>query len=240
MHSWEVNQASAPVDEDALKQEALAALSDGRESSFPYSSGTPDLLVSIISGPSAAILRPSQIEDESLADKLLQAALFGTDKIFDKSSGSENYIEGENLVIKQKDGENFIKLNPKGGLTFGVNLQNNPGHGYWGGVVITKEKLRDRLQKILRYAAFVLDIIDNTRRLTHFSLAVKFGREGSFTVQSEAEANRHSITVVLGSSYGQKKEPIQLTPAVRHRSSLVHDIDGICDDLITLLKRSLA
>jgi hypothetical protein len=241
LHSWEVNQASAPVDDEALSKYAIVALQNARNGfSRSYSSNTPDLLVSIISGPSQAILRPSQMEDEALAEKLLPAALFGPHKIFDKSSGCENYIEGENLYIRQNDGGNFIVLDPKGGLTFGITLQRNTDLGHWGGMVIVKEQLLEKLKNVLLFGAFVLDTIDNTNRLTHFSLAVAFGDGKMFTIQTQAEAQRNSNSINLGSFLNQKRVPVQLTPAVRHRSALVHDIQGICEDLFTLLKRSLA
>ncbi|RYF52101.1 MAG: DUF4062 domain-containing protein, partial [Cytophagaceae bacterium] len=93
LHSWEVSQASAPVDEASLITDALSALSNNISGNSHFrSSSESDLLISVISGPSIPILRPSQIEDESFVDKLLQAALFGPDKIFDKSSGSESYV----------------------------------------------------------------------------------------------------------------------------------------------------
>jgi len=240
LHSWEVNQASAPVDEASLITGSLDALSNNvKSNSHSHSTGESDLLISVISGPSIPILRPSQIEEESFVDKLLQAALFGPYKIFDKGSGSESYIDGENLYIKQNDGENFIMLDPKGGLTFGVSLRNKSASDHWGGIVIIKEQLLDKMEKVLRYAAFVLDSIDNTQRLTHFCLAVQLTHGGSIVTQAESEAQRQSNIINLGNSYGHKKNAIHLTPAVRHRSALVHDIDAICADLTTLLKRSL-
>jgi len=105
--------------------------------------------------------------------------------------------------------------------------------------VIVKEQLIEKMEKVLRYAAFVLDSIDNTQRLTHFCLAIQLTRAGTIVTQAESEAQRQSSIINLGNSYGQKKNAIHLTPAVRHRSALVHDIDAICADLTTLLRRSL-
>jgi hypothetical protein len=105
--------------------------------------------------------------------------------------------------------------------------------------VIIKEQLLDKMERVLRYAAFVLDSIDNTQRLTHFCLAVQLTRGGTIVTKAESESQRQSNIINLGNSYGQKKNAIHLTPAVRHRSALVHDIEGICADLTTLLKRSL-
>src|SRR5690606_2688555 len=79
IHQWELATQAGPVDERALLEQAVGGIPN--EPRGNVRSGH-ELILSIASGPRQPVLRPSQIESEALHEKVLQAALFGPQKIF--------------------------------------------------------------------------------------------------------------------------------------------------------------
>ena len=100
LHRMEVSNASAPFDPAEVLQRALAAFPrDDRN----YTRGEA-LTVAVFGGPSQTILRPSEIEQPELAEKLEQQALYGTIRIFERGEGTTPDFVNDKLVIKQMGG----------------------------------------------------------------------------------------------------------------------------------------
>ena len=76
-----MSRVAGPVDERSLLERALSLLPEERRN---YSTGVRHLAVSVACGPAQSILRPSQIEERSLAEHLAQSALFGPARILDR------------------------------------------------------------------------------------------------------------------------------------------------------------
>ncbi|MEJ7779290.1 MAG: DUF4062 domain-containing protein [Daejeonella sp.] len=234
IHEWQISITAAPLDFEKLSQAAMAAVETEQNGHH----GTTRLILSIISGPFQAVLRPAEIEKPQLADDLLQAALFGKYKIFDTNTGSDKRIDSDSLVIHQEQGQRSIKLDPQGGLLFEFNVLDGSRSGL--GIVVISEDLEKLIISILQYAAWVLDKIDPTQRLTHVSIAAGFTDSSHIIIRSRAENNDGTNSFSFGYSNNNNSQPVQLMPAHRSRSALSNDVEMITEDFLTLLKRNIS
>ena len=162
---------------------------------------------------------------------MLKEALFGQNPIFTTESGNENGVEGYNLVIQQQQGKQAIKLDPQGSLLFRIKLEQKSM-----GMVVIKEQIEQQIVSALKYAAWVLDRIDPTQRLTHVALAVSITEANSIVIRTQAEQDASPNSYSM--EYGQRdSRPVHLTPPHRPRAALNYEAEHLAEDLITLLKR---
>lgn len=228
VHEYEMSKAAGPVDENAMLDRAIGMLPKDQRN---YSTGQKRLSITIVAGPEQSILRPSQIEDRDLAERLLQWGLFGQTRILDRAKGTENLVEDGALVIRQ-DRDAAVTMLPQGHLLFTLPL---PRSGDMMGAVI-EEDIADLVKRILRYAVSVLDRVDPTQRLTHVVLAASIS-EAQYLIwrtRSEAAASNGSVSHGIGH---KEPGPVTLSPALRTRAALKHDEHDLVEDLVTLLRR---
>jgi hypothetical protein len=235
MHHHAVASASSPLDPDALKARALAMLPTVRRDS-----GTPFLELAIASGPSQAILRPAQIEDEALVRALQRQALFGPPVVLDVNVGTRHGLADEALFIEQpgRHGESArIVLWPSGDIALRLPLgRNDRGMGL---PVIIQETVAAKLADALAYSAWLLDHIDPTQRLTHVALAARVLGGSAFGWRTERE---HAASPNSGSMMGFGREdelstPVTLSPVHMARPALVMHAARMNEDLVALLRR---
>jgi hypothetical protein len=231
VHEWELANAVGPVNETQLLTQALSLLP--KEDRGRYRSDGRSLVLTIASGPSRAILRPSELEKPSFQEELLQLALFGPDRIFTPAKATAADIEDHALVLTHDDGTGTVRLDGQGNLTLKLPLNADGGHG----VVVIEEDVAQVLAAGLRYAVALLDRIDPTQRITHISLCAALSGNSDTVVwrtQREQDASPNSYSMGFGH---KERKPVHLTPAVRPRPALRHQASQLIEDLITLLRR---
>lgn len=226
LHAWMVANATGPVDEQAMLQDALAALPEEQRG---YSQFGRRLVISLAPGPKQAILRPSEIDGGQLADEITQAALFGPTKLFSTEKSNIVKVQGHVLVLTHDEGQGEVRLAPEGTINISLPL-NLAGHG----MVVIEEDVIVTLSKALRYATWLLDKVDPTQRLTHCALAAKItgGDGGTWRTQKEQEASPSSFQMFMG-----KPEAVHLRPAHRPRPALTQQAEQLVEDLVALLRR---
>lgn len=226
LHGWMVANATGPVDEQTMLQDALAALPEERRG---HSQFGRTLVLSVASGPKQAILRPSEIESSQLADEITQAALFGPTRLFSTEKSNVVKVQGHALVLTHDEGQGEVRLEPEGTVTISLPL-NLAGHG----MVVIEEDVTATLSTALRYATWLLDRVDSTQRLTHSALAVKItgGDGGTWRTQREQAASPNSYQMCVG-----KPEAVHLRPGHRPRPALTQQADQLVEDLVALLRR---
>ncbi|MXW26581.1 MAG: DUF4062 domain-containing protein [Dehalococcoidia bacterium] len=99
LHLFAVSVASGSIDERELLAIAEGGVDDSTASKF--FGGEPEVVLSLAPGPRREILRPSELEDDSLARELQQEVLFGTHSLFAVESGASTELRGERLVVSQ-------------------------------------------------------------------------------------------------------------------------------------------
>jgi hypothetical protein len=165
-----------------------------------------------------------------LQEELLQAILFGPQRLFSPSRPTTATVEDHALVLKH-DEVGSVRLDEEGILLMRLPLSPD-----LHGMVIIEENVTRALTAGLRYAVWLFDRIDPTQRLTHMALAATlFGGDTTvWRTQKEQDANPNSYSTG-GSRNGH--QPIHLAPAHRPRAALRHNADQLVEDLVTLLRR---
>ncbi|WP_374949726.1 DUF4062 domain-containing protein [Mucilaginibacter sp.] len=235
IHEWQISVTAAPLDFDQLSSSAFQVV-EASQKQNTHSSGSPKLLLSIIGGPIQPILRPSEIEKTEFADDLIQGALFGPHRIFDKRYGSQAKMDSDSLVIYQEETQASVSIDPQGGILFQLNIHDQSNR--MSGMAVIKEQLESSILNAFKYACWLLDKIDATQRLTHVSFAVGFKDSNGVLIRTRAESDASPNSYSFGHSFDSKNVPVQLKPSYRSRSAIGNDPKTLTDDLITLLKRA--
>jgi hypothetical protein len=236
IHRYELANATAPLDPDALRARALRLIP---QSSSSYSS--PRLNLALAAGPTQSILRPAEIEGLSLRDAIQQQALFGTPAIFDRRLGTDSRLEGNALVIFQegRHGEHAaeIRLCESGDMFVQIPL-DHPDQGMGMSVVI-QESVEEGLAATLSTAAWLLNHIDPTERISHVAPAVRLMGGGALAWRSRHEhaASPNSVSMTTFGQEQQRDEPVLLTPPHLPRPALTINAARLIEDFVVLLRR---
>jgi hypothetical protein len=228
LHEWTVASATAPLDPKELLQRALDALPKDR---YGRQSGGPFLTLSIAAGPAQPVLRPSELEAPKLAKDLQKEAIFGDLPIFDPKAGSQAEMDDDFLVIFQERGP-IVRLNTQGSIVLQLAVAQNE-HG----MSIIEEEVAGTITAGLAYAAWVLDRIDPTQRLSHVVVVASMRGTGfaGWKTRSEHQASPNRSLMRMN----DEPATVHLTPPHRPRSALTSDAEGLTADLITLLRRQV-
>jgi hypothetical protein len=236
IHRYELANASAPLDPDALRARALSLIPESRSS---YSS--PRLNLGLAAGPAQSILRPAEIEGQSLRDAIQQQALFGSPAIFDRRLGTDSRLEGRALVIYQegRDSEHAaeIRLWESGDMFVQIPLAH-PDQGMGMSVVI-QESVEQGLAATLSTAAWLLNQVDPTERISHVVPAVRLmgGGAVAWRTRREHAASPNSISMTTFGKEQQRDEPVLLTPPHLPRAALTINAVRLIEDFVVLIRR---
>ncbi len=226
-----VAAVTGPVDEADLETRAIELIP--AESRNMVTSVA--LEVALTAGPAQRVLRPVEIEDPALAEELLQAALFGPDQLFDRSAGNETGLVDGVLVARQERGAS-VRLDERGSITLRLPLDGHTrsrGFDVAGHMVIVEEVVQQRLMTALGFAAWIMERIDATQRLTHIAIAARIsGAEyRAWRTLAQNSASPNSVSMGMGAS---EREPVCV---VERRASLRLDRPRLVEDLLVPLRR---
>lgn len=237
IHDYELAHAVGPLQPDALRERALALLPDLRRDS-----SSAMFSLSIAAGPAQSVLRPAEIEAQTLADDLQQRALFGSPPLFDRTLGTHAGLDRGALVIHQemRHGKGaMVALWESGDVLVQLPATGNRQRGELSLPVVIEEDIAEALQASIAYAAWLLDRIDPTEKLTHVALAARLAGGGYSGWRTRAE---HAASPKSGSfsMFGRdelRDAPVMLTPSHRARQALAMDAATLVEDLVVLLRR---
>lgn len=225
LHDVAMSDAVGAADTEEMSRRAFALIPP--ENRNVVTGASVD--IAIACGPRQQVLRPVEIEDSALAETLLQAGLFGTDRLFVPSLGNDVRFDSGALVIRQEGGASF-RLNEDGSILIRQPLDEPAGRRGWdmgGHMVIVQEVVQARLGTALSFCSMVLDRIDRTERVTDLAVAASIaGAEyRAWRTRAQNEANPGSVTVGMG---GRERGPVVKTvrrPALRvDRMRLIEDM----------------
>jgi hypothetical protein len=225
LYDHAIANVTGPIDQNEMTQRAIALLPAERRG---YSSGTAVLNLAVAGGPRQSILRPVEIEKRTLADALMQRALFGDHRLFDIALGAQQGMDGDVLVLSQER-SGKVTLNEQGSICVSVPIERSNSMM----PEIIYEVLQGQFAGTLDYASWVLDLIDPTQRLTHVAIAA--GLTGAdhmaWRTQRESVANPNSMSVGMRSN---EQTPVQISQT---RAALRLNAAQIVEDLVVPLRR---
>lgn len=232
IHSFELANTAAPLNATELRSAAEALVAEQSRRGFQ----TPSrLLLALTTGPKQQILRPTELEAESLEDGLHKEAMFGTLQLFDKSCGVDSRINGDILVIEQANGA-CLQLGEQGSLLIGLPLERRESRSSaFGGVTlgIIEESVLRGLTSAIAFADWTLDKIDPTQRATHIALAARIDASDylGWRTQAEQDASPNAGTMRMSPA---PRKPVCVD---RPRGALKFDLGRLAEDLLVPLRR---
>lgn len=225
LYDYAIANISSPVDQDELAQRAIALLPKERRG---YSSGIASLNLAVAGAPRQSILRPVEIEKRSLADALVQRALFGDHRLFDLKLGVQQGMDGDRLLLSQEHGGQ-VTLDEQGSVRVTLPVRSSDRMM----PEIIYEVVQEQFVGALDYASWVLDFIDQTQRLSHTAIAIGLtGAEHmAWRTQRESDARPNGLSMGSGNSQQAPVQTSQTRAALRLNSA------HIVEDLIVRLRR---
>jgi hypothetical protein len=195
--------------------------------------GTGTLVLSVSGGPSAVLLRPSEMRDATIGQRLLEQAVMGGAAVLSLSNATQTERESNRIALRQSNA--FVTVDNRGTIVVGWPAREDTRHGL---PAIIEEDVRDRLERAIRFAGGVLDQIDRQGRLTHVALCAGLLGAGGigWRTRAEHQASPNSMTMPPGLSMGRGAElVVQLDPPVRARTALALEAGSLAEDLVVLL-----
>lgn len=232
IHKFELAHAAAPLNTPELRAAAEGMLADR---SRHGSQGPSRLRFALAAGPRQQVLRPAELEADSLAEALHQQAMFGTPKLFEKSSGVDARMDGDVLVVEQENGAS-LRLDEQGGVAIALPLEREASRSRgFGGVMlgIVEESVLRELTNAIAFADWLLDKVDPTQRVTHVGLAARIEASEfmAWRTQAEQDASPNSGTMRMSPA---PKKPVCVD---RPRGALKFDARRLAEDLLVPLRR---
>ena len=228
LHDLELSRKTGSIDESELLGRAKTLLVDER-SSFGSS-----LCVIVTGGPRQQVLRPAELESQPLTDAIMQAALFGPDRVLDRSQGSASGIKSHHLLIEQD--RSSVLLTQLGDVRIVQPTQRESERRSRSLPALIEEEVRDAIARALRFAAWLLDHVDSNRRLNSVAPLVALVGGGYLGWLTKKEWEAHPSSVSMGTA-GEKSITVTLMPGVRPRPALASQASAMAEDLMVLLRR---
>lgn len=192
------------------------------------------LTVIVASGPQQEIVRPSELEDPELIRDVQREALLGDVPVLDPSRGTRTDVRGNTLTLEQDNAS--VLLDQLGTIRVIQPAQREEDRRGMQLPALIEEDVRDILHRGLRFAGWLMERVDPTRRISDVVPIASLQR-GSLTWRTRAEHERNPNTGRM--SIGPDPITVHLMPARRHRAVLVQALPATVDDLTVLLRRGV-
>lgn len=231
LHDMAMSDAVGVADPEEMARRALGLIPP--ENRNMVTSATIE--VAVASGPRQQVLRPVEIEDRALSRQLLQAGLFGSDRLFDQSLGNDVGLDNGALVIRQERGASFM-LTEDGSILIRQLLdepRNGRGWEMAGHMVILQEAVQARLTTALSFASMVLEQIDLTERVTDVAVAASISGAEYRAWRTSAQNDASPGSVTIGTGGGERRPVIKTV----RRAALRVDRGRLVEDLLVPLRR---
>lgn len=232
IHKFELVHTGAPLNPAELRSTAEVMIT---ERSRRGSHGRSRLCFALAAGPKQQVLRPAELEAESLANALHQQAMFGTPKFFEKSDGVNTRMDGDILLIEQENGAS-LRLTEQGDVVVELPLERKASNSRGFGSVmlgIVEESVLRELINAIAFSDGVLDKIDPTQRVTHVALAARIDASDFMAWRTQAEHDQSPNSGTMRTSSAPVKPVCVDCP----RGALKFDISRLAEDLLVPLRR---
>ena len=229
LHRHVLSDASQSASQDDLLDRAQEAIQGG-----VAHWQVPQLVLSVSAGPHQEILRPSELEDATLAQWVQREALFGPNRLFVPEEGTERSLRGDWLVLTQ--GASTIEIQATGSIVVRQPALSG-GRDDFSLPALIEEDIEERLGTALRFSLMILDQIDSVRRLSHVALAVEITDASYQAWRTRAEHQQSPNSMSIGMRQGPATA--HLSPPVRGRPELGQRASNYARDLMVLLRRQI-
>ncbi len=229
LHEHQMSRATGSADPEEMHRRALEALP-------PLSRNAatdPSLHVIVAGGPHQEVLRPAQLDDPALVREIHREALFGTAAVFHGTQGVHHRVDHSHLNLEQDD--RSVRISDDGTVRVTVPVLGERDSGWLRAIV--ENDVREWTAVALRFAGWLIDLVDSTRRLADVAVIAALNDTGMHPWRSTGDAgNPRRVQMRTGDQSAVVPE----SPRRRARAALAADAGAIAEDLSALLRRKLA
>lgn len=224
----QLSAATTPVDVSTMVERARAMITVEDRGVIRMTG--PLLHLAVVGGPTQTILRPSEIENQSVVDGIVSDLSTSHGYFTYRRRTEPRLVDGE-LVIEQENGAAF-RVDEAGAMLLSVPIEEAPGHLK----PLIEEHVGQAIEKGLAFADRMLEKFDRTQRLTRVVIAADIGTNGVFGWRTAREqaASPDSIQIAM---HGSASGPVMLNPPDRTRMALRAEHERLTEDLLALLRR---
>ena len=242
LHDLIINLKTTPVDTNDTADRARALIPTERTTS------NTGLLIAVAYGPHQTVLRPSELDKDSLRHFLLAETLTGKHAVLKPTDGTGISVPNTRASIQRgtinvvQGHDRMVSLSGSGDLLI-QQPARNIGGWHTGLPCLIEEDITERIANAFRFAARVLDRIDGSGRLTHFAAAVGLRNAGYLPWRTRSEHQRSPNQATVGSLGGfDLPNPIIVTssPPTQSRAALLNTADETAHDLTIKLRWHLS
>ncbi len=229
-----------PGDEDALERVLARIDTTGVRS---WSASEPTLVVAVAGGPKRQILRPSDLEDETLSEQIEQEARFGSYPLFYGTQGVTTSFDNNALILSHEQfnstATTSLLVDEEGTVRVARAAFRRRKGDRFSIPSLIEEDLQGDIRASLGLVDGMLGRIDPSQSLNRVAItAAILGQTGFLPWRTRAERDASPNSVTMGSRYSDDPIRVHLNPPIRDRSELRGQAaDMTAQDLTVLLRR---
>jgi len=176
------------------------------------------------------------LEDEGLAESVMQQALFGPQSVLDPSEGTRRNVSGDTLVLEQDT--RSIQLAEDGAIRITVPAVQPSARPAAALPVLVEEDVEDALAAMTGFGAWLLDEIDPNRRLSDLVVLAALENAGYTGWKTRAEVRADPNRANM-SMRGDELVVVPDDPRLLPRPALSSDRNRLARDLAVRLRREM-
>jgi hypothetical protein len=163
-----------------------------------------------------------------MPEALMQEGMFGSNRLFETARGVQPTMQNASLMLTQEGGAHVL-LTEEGSVVISMPARRTGQMG----MELVEEVVQTQFAAALAYAAWTLDYVDPTQRLTHVAIAASItgGDYMAWRTQRESDASPNRIGLGTGNNAHTPVYVSQARPALRLNAA------HIVEDLLVPLRR---
>lgn len=230
VHERALRDQDVPLEPSELIERARSWLP-----SEPHRSSSRLHLI-VAGAPHREVVPPSRLDNQALAQSIMQRALFGPEPVFTPEQGTRPVLGHGHLRLEQETAS--IVLTEDGTVVVSVPAMRSGRESSFLPTII-EEDMRGTLEAALGFIHWLLDDVDPLRRVSHVVVlgAIEGGSMAGWRTRAEHAASPNSMTM---SMHQRDLVVVPEEPTVRPRAQLNANLDQIVDDLLARFRREFA
>ncbi|MCC6174431.1 MAG: toll/interleukin-1 receptor domain-containing protein [Chloroflexi bacterium] len=200
-----------------------------------YSLHGPQLCLVVAGMVTEPVLRPSELEDPALYNKLRREAIDSPAPVLSPEEGTRAERRADTLIVVQEGAS--VMVDEHGSVRVLTSIAADRHRVGTGIPAILEEDVQDAVVRALRFAGRALNLIDRRKSIEWVVLGVAVIDGGGRTWRTRAEHAASPNSGPMG--WSSDRVVVQLNPPSTLRASLGREAKALATDFVTLLRRQL-
>jgi len=234
LHDLIVNTENTPLDTGDIVNRAMALIPT------THTTSGAGLSVAVAGGPHRTVLRPAELDSNTLHRFLVAEALTGDHAVLTPTDNTSISVR-DNRILLEQNYDRSVSIGGTGDVLIVQPARENQGW-HTGIPSLIEEDIAERITRAFLLAARLLDRVDGPQRLTHFAPVV--GLRGAhylpWRTRAEHQRSPNHASMGLSGAFGMT-DPIivTLSPPVLPRPALLNQAHQTAEDFTVSLRWKL-